>query len=132
IIDLGIVRDIQLNDDVLEVTITSTYSGCPAMDMIAAQIRVELTTLGFNKIKIIYANSPAWTTDWMTEEGKRKLKDYGIAPPDKRFTIPKDGVECPLCRSSNTRLVSEFGSTACKALYQCNDCKEPFDFFKCH
>jgi ring-1,2-phenylacetyl-CoA epoxidase subunit PaaD len=132
IIDLGIVRDIQLIDDELQVTITSTYTGCPAMDMIATAIRVELTTLGFKKIKIITSLSPVWTTDWMSEEGKRKLKEYGIAPPDKRFSIPKDGVECPQCSSTNTRLVSEFGSTACKALYQCNDCKEPFDYFKCH
>ena len=132
IIDLGIVRDVKWNDDELEIIITSTYSGCPAMDMIAANIRSELATLGFKKIKITYSLSPPWTTDWMSEEGKRKLQKYGIAPPDKRFTIPKDGVECPLCRSENTRLISEFGSTACKALYQCNECKEPFDFFKCH
>ena len=132
IIDLGIVRDVKWNDDELEIIITSTYSGCPAMDMIAANIRSELATLGFKKIKITYSLSPPWTTDWMSEEGKRKLQKYGIAPPDKRFTIPKDGVECPLCHSENTRLISEFGSTACKALYQCNECKEPFDFFKCH
>lgn len=132
IIDLGIVRDIQLLDDELQVTITSTYTGCPAMDMIATAIRVELTNLGFKKIKIIRSISPVWTTEWMSEQGKRKLKAYGIAAPDKRFTIPVDGVECPLCNSGNTRLVSEFGSTACKALYQCNDCKEPFDYFKCH
>lgn len=132
IIDLGIVRDIQLQDDELQVSITSTYTGCPAMDMIATAIRVELTNLGFKKIKIIRSISPAWTTEWMSAEGKRKLKAYGIAAPDKRFTIPVDGVECPLCNSGNTRLVSEFGSTACKALYQCNDCKEPFDYFKCH
>jgi ring-1,2-phenylacetyl-CoA epoxidase subunit PaaD len=132
IIDLGIVRDIRINEDELEVTITSTYTGCPAMDMIAADIRVLLTTLGFKKIKITTALAPAWTTNWMSEEGKRKLKQYGIAPPDKRFSIPKDGIECPLCHSPNTRLISEFGSTACKALYQCNDCKEPFDYFKCH
>ena len=119
IIDLGIVRDIKLNDDELEV-------------IIATAIRVELNTLGFKKVKVTQTISPAWTTDWMSEEGKRKLQEYGIAPPDKRFAIPKDGVECPLCHSSNTRLVSEFGSTACKALYQCNDCKEPFDYFKCH
>jgi len=133
IIDLGIVRDIQLHGDgELEIVITSTYTGCPAMDMIAAQIRVELATLGFKKITITTIHAPAWTTEWMSEEGKRKLQEYGIAPPDKRFVIPKDGVECPLCHSENTRLVSEFGSTACKALYQCNDCKEPFDYFKCH
>jgi ring-1,2-phenylacetyl-CoA epoxidase subunit PaaD len=132
IIDLGIVRDIKWNEDELEIVITSTYTGCPAMDMITAEIYAQLNTLGFKKIKVTQSLSPAWTTDWMSEEGKRKLKEYGIAPPDKRFTIPKDGVECPLCHSNNTRLVSEFGSTACKALYQCNDCKEPFDYFKCH
>ena len=132
IIDLGIVRDIKWNDDELEIIITSTYTGCPAMDMIAADIRSELTTLGFKKIKITQSLSPPWTTDWMSESGKRKLQEYGIAPPDKRFTIPKDGIECPLCHSNNTRLISEFGSTACKALYQCKDCQEPFDYFKCH
>jgi len=132
IIDLGIVRDVIMNDDEMEIIITSTYTGCPAMDMIAADIRSQLTTLGYKKIKITQSLSPPWTTDWMSESGKRKLQEYGIAPPDKRFSIPKDGVECPLCHSQNTRLVSEFGSTACKALYQCNDCKEPFDYFKCH
>lgn len=132
IVDLGIVRDIKLNNDELDVTITSTYTGCPAMDLITQQIKIELATLGFTKVNIIKVHSPAWTTDWMSEEGKRKLQEYGIAPPDKRFTIPQDGIECPQCHSSNTRLVSEFGSTACKALYQCNDCKEPFDYFKCH
>ena len=137
IIDLGIVREVKLQsppsgDGDIEIIITSTYTGCPAMDMIAADIRSTLATLGFKKIKITASLSPAWTTDWMSEAGKRKLQEYGIAPPDKRFSIPTDGVECPLCHSNNTRLVSEFGSTACKALFQCNDCKEPFDYFKCH
>jgi ring-1,2-phenylacetyl-CoA epoxidase subunit PaaD len=135
IIDLGIVRDIRYSpsgDGGIEVIITATYTGCPAMDMIAAAIRVELTTLGFKKVRITHTLSPAWTTDWMSAEGKRKLKQYGIAPPDKRFEIPADGVNCPQCNSNNTRVISEFGSTACKALYQCNDCKEPFDYFKCH
>ncbi len=132
IIDLGIVRDVKMNGDEVEIIITSTYTGCPAMDMIVSAIRIELATLGFKKVKITTALSPPWTTDWMSEEGKRKLQEYGIAPPDKRFSIPKDGVECPQCHSENTRLVSEFGSTACKALFQCNDCKEPFDYFKCH
>lgn len=133
IIDMGIVRDVVLNEaGELDVTITSTYTGCPAMDMIAAAIRVEMHTLGFKKVNIRYAISPAWTTDWMTDAGKQKLREYGIAAPDKRFAIPADGVPCPLCNSENTRLLSEFGSTACKALYQCNDCKEPFDYFKCH
>lgn len=132
IIDLGIVRDIKWNEDELEIVITSTYTGCPAMDMITAEIYAQLNTLGFKKVKVTQSLSPAWTTDWMSEEGKRKLKEYGIAPPDKRFAIPKDGVECPLCQSQKTKLISEFGSTACKALYQCDDCKEPFDYFKCH
>lgn len=132
IIDLGIVRDIVLHDDEVEVFITPTYSGCPAMDTIAMEIRIELATLGFKKIKITQTISPPWTTDWMSEEGKRKLKAYGIAAPDKRFSIPADGVECPLCNSINTKLMSAFSSTACKSLYQCNDCKEPFDYFKCH
>ena len=124
--DLGILRDVSVKEDEVEVIITPTYNGCPAMDMIAMNIRLALAEHGYKKIRITSVLSPAWTTDWMTEEGKRKLKEYGIA------AIPKDGVECPLCHSSNTRVVSEFGSTACKALYQCNDCKEPFDYFKCH
>lgn len=132
IADLGIIRDVQLNGDEVEVTITPTYTGCPAMDMIAMNIKIALLENGYSKIKITSVLSPAWTTDWMTEAGKSKLKEYGIAAPDKRFMIAVDGVECPRCNSTNTRLVSEFGSTACKALYQCNDCKEPFDYFKCH
>jgi ring-1,2-phenylacetyl-CoA epoxidase subunit PaaD len=133
IMDLGIVRDVVLHEDnEVEVIITPTYNGCPAMDMIAASIRIMLSTLGIKKFKVTQALSPAWTTDWMSEEGKRKLKEYGIAAPDKRFAIARDGVECPLCNSTNTTLLSEFGSTACKALYQCNECKEPFDYFKCH
>jgi len=132
IVDLGIVRDIKLSDDELEIIITPTYTGCPAMDIISANIRTLLSTLGFKKVKIRQELSPPWSTDWISEEGKRKLEQYGIAPPDKKFAIPKDGVVCPQCHSANTRLVSEFGSTACKALYQCDDCKEPFDYFKCH
>ncbi len=139
IIDLGIVRDIQLNNDELEVTITPTYTGCPAMDVIATAIRVELTILGFKKIKIVRSISASWTTDWMSEEGKRKLKEYGIAPPNPKQQVcndkivaPDEAVQCPHCNSWHTHRISEFGSTACKALYQCDDCKEPFDYFKCH
>lgn len=132
ITDLGIVRDLKINGDEIEVIITPTYSGCPAMDMIAMNIKMALLENGYSNIKITTVLAPAWTTDWMTEEGKIKLKAYGIAAPDKKIIIPKDGVECPLCNSTNTKLLSEFGSTACKALYQCNDCKEPFDYFKCH
>lgn len=132
ILDLGIVRNVIANKDEVEIIITPTYTGCPAMDMIAMNIRLALFENGYKNIKITSVLSPAWTTDWMTEDGKKKLKEYGIAAPDKRFEIPKDGVECPRCNSLHTRLISEFGSTACKALYQCNDCKEPFDYFKCH
>jgi ring-1,2-phenylacetyl-CoA epoxidase subunit PaaD len=132
ITDLGIVRDVKLHNDEVEVIITPTYTGCPAMDMIAMNIKMALLENGYSKIKITSVLSPAWTTDWMSEAGKMKLKEYGIAAPDKKITIPVDGVECPLCNSKNTKLISEFGSTACKALYQCHDCKEPFDYFKCH
>ena len=136
IVDLGIVRDISVNENNIEVFITPTYSGCPAMDMIAMNIRMELLHHGFENIKITQQLSPAWTTDWMTEAGKKKLKAYGIAPPvgkaiDQQF-LEDMKVECPQCHSKNTKLLSEFGSTACKALFQCQDCKEPFDYFKCH
>ena len=139
IIDLGIVRDITMHEDELEVFITPTYTGCPAMDLITTTIRIELATLGFKKIKVTQVLSPAWTTDWMSEEGKAKLKEYGIAPPnikqqvcDQKLFAEAEAVQCPHCNSYHTHRVSEFGSTACKALYQCDDCKEPFDYFKCH
>ena len=136
IIDLGIIRDIQLSNDAIEIFITPTYSGCPAMDMISMNIRMALLEHGFTNIKITQQLSPAWTTDWMTEHGNEKLKAYGIAPPvgksfDQKY-LEDLKVECPLCHSQNTKLISQFGSTACKALYQCNDCLEPFDYFKCH
>lgn len=132
IIDLGIVRDVKVNDNAIEIIITPTYTGCPAMDMISMNIRLALTENGFNNLTITSVLAPAWTTDWMSEQGKQKLKTYGIAAPDKKFEIPEDGVQCPQCNSNNTKLVSAFGSTSCKALYQCQDCKEPFDYFKCH
>lgn len=139
IIDLGIVRDVKMNDHELEVVITPTYTGCPAMDMITATIKIQLATLGFKKVKVTQILSPAWTTEWMSEEGKRKLKEYGIAPPnpkqqvcDQKLFAEAEAVQCPHCNSYHTYRISEFGSTACKALYQCDDCKEPFDYFKCH
>ena len=135
ITDLGIVRDVKLNDDEVEIIITPTYTGCPAMDMITMNIKLALLENGYNNIKITSVLSPAWTTDWMSEDGKRKLKEYGIAPPHSitRSDESSDRViECPQCNSTNTKLISEFGSTACKALFQCQDCKEPFDYFKCH
>lgn len=132
ILDLGIVRDVKMEGDETEVVITPTYSGCPAMDAISFDIRLKLLEQGYKKIKISTVLSPAWTTDWMTEEGKRKLKEYGIAPPHRSDRAGQAEVFCPQCGSENTKLLSQFGSTACKALYQCNDCKEPFDHFKCH
>ncbi len=135
ILDLGIVRDIKVIDSQsLEIVITPTYSGCPAMSMIALNIKMELLTHGFKNITIIEALSPAWTTDWMSEDGKQKLKAYGIAPPQyNTANNPIDAVvPCPLCNSTQTSLLSQFGSTACKALYRCNTCLEPFDYFKCH
>ena len=137
LLDLGIIRDVKFNGDEIEVIVTPTYSGCPATSMINMSIKLKLIENGFKNIKITNQLSPAWTTDWMTEEGKQKLKAYGIAPPvysknsDELFS-KTDEVECPLCSSTHTHLVSQFGSTACKALYQCDDCKEPFDYFKCH
>lgn len=133
ITDLGIVRDVKIDGELVEVIITPTYTGCPAMDMIAMNIRFALIENGYSNIKITSVLSPAWTTDWMTETGKQKLKEYGIAPPKGNAeTIATDGIECPQCKSINTKLISEFGSTACKALYKCEDCKEPFDYFKCY
>jgi ring-1,2-phenylacetyl-CoA epoxidase subunit PaaD len=133
ILDLGIVRDVSYSPsleglgEVVEVVITPTYTGCPAMDMIAVNIKLALIENGFTNIKIETVLSPAWTTDWMTEAGKQKLQKYGIAPPSRNNIIL-----CPQCKSNNVNVISEFGSTACKSLYQCQDCKEPFDYFKCH
>lgn len=139
VIDLGIIRDVLLNDDSVKVIITPTYSGCPAMDVISMSIRMVLLEHGFKDVKITTVLSPAWTTDWMSEEGKQKLKDYGIAPPNPKQQVcnndlfaTHEAVQCPHCNSYHTHRISEFGSTACKALYQCDDCKEPFDYFKCH
>ncbi len=139
IMDLGIVRDVVVNGENPEIIITPTYSGCPAMDMIAANIRMVLAENGWTDAKVTTILSPAWTTDWMTEEGKQKLKAYGIAPPNPRQQVcrnelfaPDEAVQCPHCNSWHTNRVSEFGSTACKSLYRCMDCNEPFDYFKCH
>ena len=139
VIDLGIIREVKTNGDEVEVVITPTYSGCPAMDVISMNIRLALISHGYKKVKVTQVLSPAWTTDWMSEEGKRKLKEYGIAPPNPKQQVcneqlfaPNEAVQCPHCNSYHTHRISEFGSTACKALYQCDDCKEPFDYFKCH
>lgn len=141
VLDLGVVRDVTVTDKegtpAVKVVITPTYSGCPAMDVIAMNIRMALLSHGIRNIDIETQLSPAWTTDWMTEEGKRKLKDYGIAPPNRKAFQPlglfeEDPVTCPRCGSEDTELVSQFGPTSCKALYKCRSCHEPFEHFKCH
>jgi ring-1,2-phenylacetyl-CoA epoxidase subunit PaaD len=139
VIDLGIVRDVKIKEDEVEVVITPTYSGCPAMDVIKAGIGKVLFRHGYTRSRVTTVLSPAWTTDWMSGEGKDKLKAFGIAPPTPlqqvchtRLFHDAEAIQCPRCNSFDTRLISQFGSTACKALYQCNDCHEPFDYFKCH
>lgn len=139
VLDLGIVREVKVNGHEVEVTITPTYTGCPAMDTIKTTIQMELLAAGYSPVSVKQVLSPAWTTDWMSEEGQRKLKEYGIAPPNPKQQVchqqlfaADEAVQCPHCQSWHTHRISEFGSTACKALYQCNDCKEPFDYFKCH
>ena len=140
ILDLGIVRHVAIEGDHITVTITPTYSGCPAMNTIATDIRLRLLAEGYIKLTIHNQLSPAWTTDWMTAAGRAKLEEYGIAPPIDGTASghvlnlfgQDTAVRCPLCKSEHTHLVSQFGSTACKALYQCDDCREPFDYFKCH
>ncbi|MFZ5552811.1 MAG: 1,2-phenylacetyl-CoA epoxidase subunit PaaD [Bacteroidota bacterium] len=138
IIELGIVRGIEITDNAITVRITPTYSGCPAMRQIEQDIASLLKNKGVENLKIETVFSPSWTTDWITEEAKEKLKKYGIAPPEKttpdKSYLSKSGpkeVECPRCLSKDTKLISQFGSTPCKALYQCNSCMEPFDRFKC-
>ncbi len=136
VVDLGVVREVVETPDKFVVSITPTYSGCPAMNMIEMEIRTALLEKGINNdVKLVL--SPAWTTDWMSEKGKQKLKAYGIAPPqDEDLSVhhlfgKPNQIECPHCNSTNTELISQFGSTACKALYKCLDCLEPFDYFKC-
>ncbi|MBL7931987.1 MAG: phenylacetate-CoA oxygenase subunit PaaJ [Bacteroidia bacterium] len=137
IVELGVIRDVNADGKEVTIKITPTYSGCPAMKQMEDDVRKKLLQNGFEKIVIDTVYSPAWTTDWLSAEAKLKLQKYGIAPPeestnDKSFLTgrPK-AVTCPHCKSKNTVLVSQFGSTACKALYKCNDCLEAFDYFKC-
>ncbi len=136
IADLGVLRHVAVAGDRVEVAITPTYSGCPAMNMIALEIELALAREGFPNAKVRTVLSPPWTTDWMSEEGRRKLKDYGIAPPEpkssRRALFGVQEIKCPQCGSANTELLSEFGSTSCKALWRCKSCREPFDYFKCH
>jgi len=135
ITDLGIVRGVQVNSEVV-VDLTPTYSGCPATEVIEKSVLDALHDRGIDDVSIRRVLSPPWTTDWISDAGRKKLKDYGIAPPahgaSKRELLHVDrNIACPLCDSLNTVLVSEFGSTACKAHYKCTDCLEPFEYFKC-
>ena len=136
IMDMGVVRSADIENDIVKVQITPTYSGCPAMDVIGDDINTALQNAGY-KSKVELILSPAWTTDWITPKGRKALEDYGIAAPleaeaDKEALLGnKKLVKCTNCGSQNTKLVSQFGSTACKALFKCEDCQEPFDYFKC-
>jgi ring-1,2-phenylacetyl-CoA epoxidase subunit PaaD len=138
LVDLGVIRSVDFTDgENPKIIITPTYSGCPAMQVMEEDISVRLKLAGIKSFKIETVLSPAWTTDWITEKGRKALQDYGIAPPeqttsDKSALLghPKE-VTCPNCKSRETKMLSQFGSTPCKALYQCKDCKEPFDYFKC-
>jgi len=136
IADLGVLRDVTVEGDAVEVVITPTYSGCPAMNMIAVEIDLALRRAGIAGGRVRTVLSPAWTTDWLTEDGRRKLREYGVAPPvpggGRRALFGVDVVACPRCDSTDTRVLAEFGSTSCKALWQCQSCREPFDYFKCH
>lgn len=136
--DLGIVRDIDEIESQIVVTITPTYSGCPAMNQFEADIVTTLNKYGYDNVSIKTTYDPPWTTDWLSEEAKKKLQDYGIAPPEQKTTDKaallvddRKSVTCPQCKSTNSKMISQFGSTACKSLYQCNNCMEPFDYFKC-
>ena len=136
VVDLGVIRSVEQDGQKVLVKITPTYSGCPAMDTIATEIKLKLDEAGYDtKVELILA--PAWSTDWITERGRKQLEEYGIAPPleasaDKLALMGESRmVKCTNCGSTNTKMLSQFGSTACKALFQCQDCLEPFDYFKC-
>ncbi len=136
IADLGVLREVTVDGERVEVTITPTYTGCPAMNVIALEIETALARAGFADVAIRTVLSPAWTTDWLTPEGREKLLAYGIAPPGpaggRRALFGEAKAACPRCGSDDTELLAEFGSTACKSLYRCRACREPFDAFKCH
>ena len=139
IVELGVVRSISILDDTVVVAMTPTYSGCPALKAMEEQIVERLKLEGIERVAIKLIYKPAWTTDWLSDESKEKLRKYGIAPPSKitaahlsPMSHVKAAVNCPFCNSANTSLTSQFGSTACKALYFCNHCHQPFEHFKCH
>ena len=136
IIEMGMIRDVIVTPEKVEVFLCPTYSGCPAMDMIESMVKEKLLASGFLNVLVTLVYKPAWTTDWMNAQTKEKLRAFGIAPPvgkvlSKKSLLTNETVACPQCRSENTKIKSMFGSTACKALYTCSDCLEPFDYFKC-
>ena len=134
--ELGIVRDVQVTDDVVDVVVTPTYSGCPATEVIERSIREALTAAGASEVRVTTQLAPAWTTDWIEPQAREKLRIYGIAPPGTRGAsqeqplqfVPR--IDCPRCGSADTERLSQFGATACKALYRCRSCREPFEYFK--
>jgi len=138
--DLGVLRSVQVTGDAVAVTLTPTYSGCPALDAMRDDVLAVLTSAGYQNVAVSLVLSPAWTTDWISEIGKAKLREYGIAAPTGRATVRGSGpagpirlkmaVKCPRCSSLDTRELAHFGSTSCKSLYECRDCLEPFDYFK--
>lgn len=136
VMDMGVIRDVVQVEDVFQIKITPTYSGCPAMDTIADDLIAAFKKEGLTA-KVDLVLSPAWTTDWITEKGRKNLEEYGIAAPLEesmdKAALRGDAqmIRCTNCQSTNTKMISRFGSTACKALFQCNDCHEPFDYFKC-
>ena len=134
IADLGILRDVTVQDGVIAVTITPTYSGCPAMDEIRADITAALAAHGWSEVRVDLVLSPAWTSDWMSEDGRRKLASYGIAPPRRGGPVDLllGGLTCPQCGSRDTEELSRFASTACKSMWRCRACREPFDHYKDH
>jgi ring-1,2-phenylacetyl-CoA epoxidase subunit PaaD len=136
IADLGVLRDVVVDERGVEIVITPTYSGCPAMTVIALDIETALARAGIAPARVTTVLSPAWTTDWLTPEGREKLRAYGIAPPPGRATrralFAQEATACPRCGATDATLLAEFGSTACKSLWQCSTCREPFDQFKCH
>lgn len=134
ITDLGMVRDVEREGAGWHITFTPTYSGCPATGYLLSAIEQTLNEAGFSPVKITISLSPAWTTDWMNADARQRLREYGVAPPQGQTCekpLAHGPVQCPRCGSSSTEKISEFGSTACKALYRCCECREPFDYFKC-
>jgi ring-1,2-phenylacetyl-CoA epoxidase subunit PaaD len=136
--DLGVLREVEIDGDTVTVSITPTYSGCPALEAMAADVITALTEAGYRDVRVKRVLTPAWTSDWMSEAGKTKLEKFGIAPPSGSAAAGRRsgsirlalGVKCPHCSSLNTRELAHFGSTSCKALYECRECLEPFDYFK--